>query len=449
MQKVVSAVLHGRGAAFARNSLEYLDGNRNQADICLEGLWDFQVDMEDIDATELVPYSLHSWEYLFLDAEGDFADCLARMEMVLDAAERLGVRDITLHPPVILDATVSFEDRQSKFAYFLCLLRSRLAERGLSCQLSLENVWDEESALRLPEDLQLFIEGSGQLGLGICLDTGHLVALGADGEAALSPLVSGTVQSTHIHDNDGTRDSHFLPGEGRFDWPFFFQRLKISKYGGPLLLEVIPEGTVSPHEEITTAWRCWRELTGRSEAIALRCGKQMPDPPSDVRGLFSGRALLVAGNIDAAEEAFSRLACAGAGTPIGSQALGWLGRCCEKRRDFAGATQYYRQMLACAGREFLNSDGLLFISPQIAHYRLAEILFFQERYHYALVAYQRLAREYAGTNHEKWALLKQAYIYGEKLGCRTAAVDVWQHFSRMNTNEIFAGIISSNLARQN
>ena len=85
-----------------------------------------------IDATELVPYSLHSWEYLFLDAEGDFADCLARMEMVLDAAERLGVRDITLHPPVILDATVSFEDRQAKFAYFLCLLRSRLAERGLS-----------------------------------------------------------------------------------------------------------------------------------------------------------------------------------------------------------------------------------------------------------------------------------------------------------------------------
>ena len=42
----------------------------------------------------------------------------------------------------------------------------------------------------------------------------------------------------HLHDNDGTRDAHNLPGDGTIDWDAVRQELLDSAYTGAWSLEI-------------------------------------------------------------------------------------------------------------------------------------------------------------------------------------------------------------------
>ena len=52
--------------------------------------------------------------------------------------------------------------------------------------------------------------------IGVCLDVGHANMLG--GVAETLAILNPHIRSTHLHDNDGTRDAHLWPGEGTIDW---------------------------------------------------------------------------------------------------------------------------------------------------------------------------------------------------------------------------------------
>jgi sugar phosphate isomerase/epimerase len=72
--------------------------------------------------------------------------------------------------------------------------------------------------------------------VGICLDYGHAF-LGGD-VADTIEAASGHLLTTHVHDNDGKRDAHLPPFDGRIDWETAVMTTQKVGYEGVWLLEL-------------------------------------------------------------------------------------------------------------------------------------------------------------------------------------------------------------------
>lgn len=83
----------------------------------------------------------------------------------------------------------------------------------------------------------LFIE-LGADHLGLCYDSSHDQLGGERGEV-LKSLSHFTI-TTHLSDNDGLKDRHWLPREGLVDWEETMSILKEKGYKGYLSMEVFP-----------------------------------------------------------------------------------------------------------------------------------------------------------------------------------------------------------------
>ena len=44
--------------------------------------------------------------------------------------------------------------------------------------------------------------------------------------------------TVHLHDNDGTKDSHLAIGDGKINFRLLLSRMKRIRYQGPFILEV-------------------------------------------------------------------------------------------------------------------------------------------------------------------------------------------------------------------
>ena len=51
-------------------------------------------------------------------------------------------------------------------------------------------------------------------------------------------LLQPRIRSTHVHDNNGTDDSHLFPGQGTVDWVRTMDLLRSGEGQYPLLLEL-------------------------------------------------------------------------------------------------------------------------------------------------------------------------------------------------------------------
>ena len=72
---------------------------------------------------------------------------------------------------------------------------------------------------------------------GFCWDTGHGNLIeGLDQEENIMKL-GGLLKCTHIQDNRGERDDHFMPYMGIIDWPKVVHALKNSGYQGDFVYE--------------------------------------------------------------------------------------------------------------------------------------------------------------------------------------------------------------------
>jgi sugar phosphate isomerase/epimerase len=75
--------------------------------------------------------------------------------------------------------------------------------------------------------------------LGFCYDSSHNRIYGQD-RLELLEKVSHHIVTTHLSDNDGIKDRHWLPGEGIINWPKLTNVFSRSQYNGYLTLEVYP-----------------------------------------------------------------------------------------------------------------------------------------------------------------------------------------------------------------
>ncbi len=95
-----------------------------------------------------------------------------------------------------------------------------LAEsKGLG--IAIENIFEDE-----PSNLKMLAEAVGAGNFGLCFDTGHFNIFSRTTLEEWLEVVGPYLTELHLHDNDGTRDSHLAPGEGTFDFDALFRILE-------------------------------------------------------------------------------------------------------------------------------------------------------------------------------------------------------------------------------
>ena len=157
-----------------------------------------------------------------------------RLEMVdevkraLEIAETVPFRYLIQHIGV---AWEEFDERKIDSA-FSALEEINLFARQRGVEVLLENTPNE---LAHAERLLRFLDVT-HLNLNICFDVGHAHMRGSiEGEYR---LLKARIRSTHVHDNNGTDDSHLFPGKGTVDWVRTMDLLRSADGQYPLLLEL-------------------------------------------------------------------------------------------------------------------------------------------------------------------------------------------------------------------
>lgn len=102
--------------------------------------------------------------------------------------------------------------------------------------------------------------------VGICYDTGH-------GE------MDGKADAIHLDDNNGHDDDHLLPFEGIRDWPALVERILLSSFEGPLILEPQDDRL----EKATDSRSRLRDLIdeGRNSIEEFRLKYKLPAPQEE------------------------------------------------------------------------------------------------------------------------------------------------------------------------
>jgi len=106
---------------------------------------------------------------------------------------------------------------------------------ALGVRLCVENVYEEHSIATVEECTALF-DAADDPRLRLALDSGHAHLCGCLHEMAAA--FGDRLAFTHIHDNDGTKDQHRVPGRGTIDWRKLICGLDSVGYMGPINFEL-------------------------------------------------------------------------------------------------------------------------------------------------------------------------------------------------------------------
>lgn len=176
-------------------------------------------------------WSLHApFCGIAMDDADTRADGLRKLVRAARVAERFGAGCIVVHP----GRDVPSGDRQREIQWTRDGVAKALDSMPQSVKLALETM-GTKSIGGPSEEMLGILDGFQPARVGICLDTGH-VNVGGD-VIAYAGVVAGRITTVHLHDNNGDRDDHALPGEGNLDWPAVIAALRAARHQGPLICE--------------------------------------------------------------------------------------------------------------------------------------------------------------------------------------------------------------------
>jgi sugar phosphate isomerase/epimerase len=218
----------------ARQNLDY----RNQAQVQELGHWFRDVELK-VHSLHSPMYSDDCWGRSGPAAVVNIAETekirrkasVDEVKRALDIAETIPFRYLIQHLGV---GEEEYDDRKVEAAFTSLEELNVFAEqRGV--EILLENI---PNRLATAERLILFLAQT-HLDNGFCLDVGH-AHLDRGVKEAFS-LMKERIRSTHIHDNDGSSDSHLFPLHaegGTIDWSAAMALLRSRGDQYPLLLEL-------------------------------------------------------------------------------------------------------------------------------------------------------------------------------------------------------------------
>lgn len=181
-------------------------------------------------------------------------------EMAKNAAD-IGVKVLVVHPsgePIEETDRAESMKRSKDFLFKLADLADTL-----DMKVAVENLprtclgRDASEMVELLEDPRLFA----------CFDTNHLL-LGS--HADFIKAITGRILTLHVSDYDFINERHWLPGEGKINWPELISALEKADYNGPWLYEILRKA----EKTIVRRPLVWRDFA--ENHAALMAGKQ-PD----------------------------------------------------------------------------------------------------------------------------------------------------------------------------
>jgi sugar phosphate isomerase/epimerase len=155
-------------------------------------------------------------------------DMVDEIKRALEIAEVVPFRYLIQHLGV---AGEEFDERKIDSA-FTALEEINLFARQRGVEVLLENTPNE---LANADRLMMFLDVT-HLPLNVCFDVGHAHMRG-DIESEYR-LLKPRIRSTHVHDNNGTDDSHLFPNRGTIDWRRTMDLLRSAPGQYPLVLEL-------------------------------------------------------------------------------------------------------------------------------------------------------------------------------------------------------------------
>ena len=175
-------------------------------------------------------------------------ECIGRLA-------ELNGRFLVLHPSCDGIADADRDGRLAAAAESLRIMAERIS-RHTDIRIAIETMPRAFLCRDSAESLDLLRRADAPA-VGLCLDVNHM-NFREDILAAVSTLAPHSV-TTHLSDNDGKGERHWLPGRGVFPWPQLIDTLVTSGYAGPFIYETGIVGQ-TPAEAIAALAGSIREL---------------------------------------------------------------------------------------------------------------------------------------------------------------------------------------------
>jgi sugar phosphate isomerase/epimerase len=173
-------------------------------------------------------------------------DAMDEIKRALEIAEHIPFRFLVQH---LGNPGEAFDEKKFENA-MTSVEHLRAFAKPLGVRVLVENIPNE---LSTPERLVEFIRTMHFDDIGVCFDCGHAHLMSGIPEAFSA--LHRHICSTHVHDNNGDKDSHLWPGSGSIDWNETMELLRTAAQKPPLLLEIEGEEKKSPGEEVTATFR--------------------------------------------------------------------------------------------------------------------------------------------------------------------------------------------------
>jgi sugar phosphate isomerase/epimerase len=175
----------------------------------------------------------------------------ARFLKALEAADRIGARQMVLHSPYTrwyawnrLNKPNYNEEKLGRIRDVMVPVVNAAELAGIT--LVIENIFDVDPAMR-----REMVDSFESDAIAVSIDTGHAhLARRMSGAPPVDYFVRDAgeqLKHVHLQDLDGHADRHWAPGEGEIHWPEVFRALSECTSEPHLVLELrrksdIPEG---------------------------------------------------------------------------------------------------------------------------------------------------------------------------------------------------------------
>lgn len=177
----------------------------------------------------------------FVDEEKT-AQRFIEITTAIKRASYLGVKNIIVHPCQHLKYDV--EGNPEKLFEYNMEFYSKLIPycEEYNIHVALENMWQHtgminHSTCSRPDEFIKYLDTLNNDCFVACLDIGHASLVREDVEEFIKKLGNKRLQCLHVHDVDGTNDSHTLPYFGSVNWEKVMKALADIDYKGELTFE--------------------------------------------------------------------------------------------------------------------------------------------------------------------------------------------------------------------
>jgi len=198
--------------------------------------------LQRIDALGLNIHSIHIPCAQLPDGDIGSIDKGLRKESIevvkrtLDACQLLNVPYAVIHSGGAKENLADIETfKKVKNIYFESIQTICDYPRKSKVKLVIEN---GGSKLNTVEAIMETINLVNKDKMKICIDTGHANGVGKN-PADMIEKAGNLLSHLHIHDNNGTRDEHLIPGEGTINWEKVLKTLARISYQGIFMIEAV------------------------------------------------------------------------------------------------------------------------------------------------------------------------------------------------------------------